>query len=209
MCRLRVLVWCQSRWMHFGPGPSWRITMDDPFDLLFALYVRDAVGVVGTEDVPPLAGTVARWSPSWSTAQEAEFAAQWVTWWTALLANRPHHGATLFVGEPEFSGTVGAPELREAQRALVRHAHEFRSGNRRARLQVGPTVGMMPTDLVREIEGEIGRRAQPFAYTVEVVPTQGARYWALSRTGLLVSDALCSDPVAFREVLRPRLTALS
>jgi hypothetical protein len=194
--------------MHVGPGQSWRVSVSEPFDLLFALYVRDAVGIAGTEDAPPLAGTVARWSPSWSSTQRAEFAAQWVTWWTALLANRPHEASPL-VGESEFSTTRGAPELREAQQALVRRAHEFRSGNRRAAWQVGPTVGMMPTDLVREIEGEIGRRAQPFAYTVEVVPTQGARHWALSRTGLLVSDALCSDPVAFREVLRPRLTALA
>jgi len=169
--------------------------------------VRDAMGVVRTEAVPPLVPAVGRWSPSWSTAQEAEFAAQRVTRWTAL-ANRPQ-GANSFVGEPQFSWTLGAPELGEARRALVRHSHRFRSGNRRARLRVGPTVGWMPTDLVREIEGEIGRRAQPFAYTVEVVSTQGARHWDLSRAELLVSDALCSDPVALREVLRPRLTALA
>ncbi|GAA1621782.1 hypothetical protein GCM10009790_00830 [Georgenia ruanii] len=69
----------------------------------------------------------------------------------------------------------------------------------------GPAVG----DLVRDIEQSLGRKAAPFDYAIESIPTQGKRYWDLSPTTLLVSEALLAAAADLRDVLRPRLSALA
>jgi hypothetical protein len=68
---------------------------------------------------------------------------------------------------------------------------------------------LLVTHLVQDIERTLGRKAAPFVYTVESVPTRGSRYWDLSPTALLVSEVLLADADEFRDVLRPRLTALA
>jgi hypothetical protein len=67
---------------------------------------------------------------------------------------------------------------------------------------------MMPTRLVADIELETGRDARPFAYSLEVVPVDGAWFWDISATRALLSESLYADTAAFRQALRPRLAAL-
>lgn len=68
---------------------------------------------------------------------------------------------------------------------------------------------MLVTDLVKDIERTLGRRAAPFEYRIESVPIRGRRYWDLSPTAIVVSEALLADAADFRDLLRPRLTALA
>lgn len=194
--------------MRFGSGPSWQVSISDPFHLFFALYVRDTTGIVGAAQVPSLAPPVLGWSTAYSERQRAALTEQWTRWWTALLADRTDDVGNRGVDEPDFSSTVGAPELREAQQTVFRPAYAWRSANRFNARHSDVTAALMPTHLVAEIERETGRAAPPFAYSVEVIPADGAWFRDLSPTRLLLSESLYSDTAAFRQALRPRLTAL-
>ncbi|WP_127130349.1 hypothetical protein [Georgenia sp. SYP-B2076] len=193
--------------MRYGPGPSWMVSLGEPHDLFFALYVRDALTIVDGDDFPPLAPVVPLWKPAgWSGAQRAALADQWHGWWAALIANRPETRP----GGPDFGSTRGT-ELRDVQRELFHPARRWRAEHpsppRRTNANVPPPL--LVTRLVQDIERALGRRAAPFRYVVESIPTAGRRYWDLSPAGLLVSEDLLADADGLRDVLRPRLTALA
>ena len=194
--------------MRFGPGPSWQMSISDPFDLFFALYVRDTADIVGAEDIAALGPAVPRWSATHSERETAALTEQWSTWWTALLTDRTEEAVRGRVGEPGFSSTVGAPELRAAQEAVFRPACAWRNANRFDQRNSDHTAAMMPTYLVAEIEQEARRKAPPFSYWVDVIPADSAGCWDLSPTRVLLTENLYGDTAAFRETLRPRLTAL-
>jgi hypothetical protein len=194
--------------MRIGSGPSWQIRISDPFEIFFALYVRASAGLVGAEDVPPLTPAVHGWSTMSSERQTAVLTEQWMKWWTALFAapsDGARHGGT---DGPDFPLTIGAPELRAAQQAVLRPACDWRSANRWDEGHSDETAALMPTHLVAELERETGRHAPPFVYEVEVIRVDGAWCRDLSPTRVLLSENLSSDTEAFRETLRPRLTAL-
>lgn len=196
--------------MRFGSGPSWQVREGDPDDLFFALYIRDALGIVAADDFPPIAPPVATWVPDdeFSISLNA-VTGSWRAWWTTLISGRAAPGGAL-LDAPDFESTDDA-QLREAQRALLRRALEWRREHpspSRATLGRAPSP-MLITHLVQDIERTLGRKAAPFVYTIETVPTRGRRYWDLSPTALLVSEVLLADDDAFRDVLRPRLTALA
>jgi hypothetical protein len=184
------------------------MSISDPFDLFFALYVRDTAGILGAEDIAALCPAVPGWSTAYSERETAALTEQWSTWWTALLTDRTEEAVRGRVGELGFSWTVGAPELRAAQEAVFRPACAWRNANRFDERNSDYTAAMMPTYLVAELEREAGRKAPPFAYSVEVVPTDAIWSWDLSPTWVLLSENLYGDTAAFRETLRPRLIAL-
>jgi hypothetical protein len=192
--------------MRLGPGPSWQISISDPFDVFFALYVRDAAGIAGADDVPSLTPSV----PGWSTDSEpqAALAGEWRTWWSALLGDGRDERGRGGIDGPDFSATVDAPALRAAQQAVFGPACAWRNSNRFNENHSDATAALMPTYLVKELEQETGRKAPPFAYSVDVIPADGMWFWDASPTRVLLSENLCLDTEAFREVLRPRLAAL-
>ena len=194
--------------MRFGPGPSWQLSISDPFDLFFALYVRDATGIVAADDVPSLTPPVPGRATTSSERQRAALTEQWTAWWTTLLADQADERGRGGVDEPDFSSTVDAPELRTAQQTVFRPACAWRSANRFNERHSDVTAALMPTHLVAELEREAGRTAPPFSYSVDVIPADGAWLLDLSPTRLLLSENLYADTGSFREVLRPRLTAL-
>jgi hypothetical protein len=198
--------------MRFGPGPSWQISTSDPFDVFFALYVRDAACIAAADDVPPLTPPVPGWSTTFTERQMAALTEQWMTWWSALLTDPgdtdPGDGARRGVDGPDFSSTVDAAELRDAQQMIFPDACEWMSANRWDERHSDAARALMPTHLVAELEREAGRQAPPFSYSVEVIPAGGAWCRDLSATRVLLSTDLFADTDAFRETLRPRLAAL-
>jgi len=195
--------------MHFGPGPSWQLSITDPFDLFFALYVREAVGIPGPPDVPVLAAPVPAVPLAWTEGQRAACGDQWSRWWSSLVTDRWQGSADTGPDGPDFAATVGAPELQAAQRVFFRPALAWRRSSRLGDWSMGPRVSMVPTELVHEIEREIGRRAHPFRYWIEVLPVREALVRDLSTTRLLLSESIATDFDALRAVLRPRLEPLA
>jgi hypothetical protein len=194
--------------VRFGSGQSWQLSTSDPFDVFFALYVRDAAGIVEAGGIPPLAPPVPRSSTAYSGRPQSALKEQWTAWWTALLTDRTDEVGRRGVDEPDFSSTVAAPELRAAQQAVLGPACEWRSANRFHARHLDRTAALMPTRLVEDIERETGREAPPFAYSLEVVPVDGVWSWDISENRALLSESLYADTAAFRQALRPRLAAL-
>jgi hypothetical protein len=194
--------------MRLGSGPSWQINTSDPFDLFFALYVRDTAGLAGADDVPSLTPPVPAWSPAHPDSQKAALTEQWRTCWSSLVADPRDERDRGGLDPPDFSATVAAPELRAAQQAVFSVACTWRSENRFDARHSDAAAAMMPTHLVAELEREAGRQAPPFAYSADVVPVDGRWFLDLSPTWLLLSENLHSDTESFRDVLRPRLLAL-
>lgn len=211
--------------MRLAPRSSWLLSEDDPADLIFALYVRDACGLrAAGDDVPPLAPDV----PTTMASPEADTATllrrHWDAWWTALLSDRSTGQRWYWAflseqfGEPtggDASGgllPIGA-ELSRAQHDLMLPARNWRSahpvGRRRGPERVPRDGSLMVSRLVDDIEREIGHQTRPFDYRVDFVPVQGQWFQDLSRTSLLVSEELITDSDAYRDVLWPRLTALA
>ncbi len=196
------------------------MSLSDPDDLVLALYVRDACGLAARPDVPRLAPPV---PSSRAAADSANLGEQWSAWWSALLENRPQGRAWYGAFVTEQLGSqpppsdhadllpIG-PDLMEALVSLLRPAMRWRATNRyrpRRGPEVPREVALLETYLVKDIERDIGRRAHPFAYRLEVVPVRGRWFVDLSPTDLLASEELVADSDSYRDVLRPRLTALA
>ncbi len=190
----------------------------DPFDLAFALYIRDATGLNGPHgdelDVARLEGPVPPWRADVSVTFRERLAEQWERWWAELLARRsddvcgPEDGPSGWVDAPDFAGSAGDPELQRAQRELFPDAHRWR-GFRRPKLVPADLDRLLaPTRLVAELEREIGRPARAFSFAVETLPLDGVLVRDLSPTRLLVDQRLTNDSGAYVEVLRPRLARL-
>ena len=190
----------------------------DPFDLAFALYVRDATGLDGPHADPFVIAKLVGPVPAWAADVPATFrdrlAEQWERWWAELLAGRsdevlgPEGGPSGSVDAPDFIGSAGEPELQRVQRELFPEAHRWR-GLRRPTLDAADRDRLlMPTRLVAELEREIGRSARDFSFAVETLPLDGDLVRDLSPTRLLVGQRLTTDADAYAAVLRPRLVRL-
>jgi hypothetical protein len=198
--------------MRRGSGPGWQLSVSDPWDLCFALYVRDALGLVD-DRYPPLTPAVPVWDvPGRPEELRGAAARQWREWWARLLGLRLSGPVDSGLGGPDFAETSGA-ELREAQQTHFRPARRWRREHPWSRRREPGTVphdaALLETHLVSEIEQALGRRVEPFSFAVEVIPTAGRRYWDLSPTHLIVSEELHGDTDSYRDVLRPRLTRLA
>ena len=211
--------------MSLAPGSSWSLSEDDPADLTFALYVRDACGLrAAGDDVPPLTPEVPTTMALPGRHTATLLRGQWDSWWTALLTDRStaQRWYWAFLGEQLGEPTGGdasggllpiGAELSRAQQEMVLPARRWRSahpvGRRRAPGPVPRDDSLMVTCLVDDIESEIGHRARAFDYRVEVVPVQGRWFQDLSANALLVSQELLTNSDTYRDLLRSRLTALA
>lgn len=207
--------------MHLRGGPSWRLSINDPADLAFALYVRDACGLVTRGDIPRLTPGVPVTTPAALHARGLR--TQWEAWWSAMLADRLRARTwySTFVSwrlgvlpdEAVDTAMPGGAELLQAREAHLRPAMRWRSAHRFHRRRDPDLVRkedrLLETYLVRAIEESIGRRSRPFEYVVEIIPVAGRRFWDVTATRLLASEELLADPGSYRDVLRPRLTALA
>lgn len=214
-----------TRLVRIAPRSSWSLSEDDPADLTFALYVRDACGLrAAGDDVPPLTPEVPTTIALPRTDTATLLRRQWDAWWTALLTDRStaQRWYWAFLGEQSGEPTGGdasggllpiGAELSRAQQEMVLPARRWRSahpvGRRRAPDRVPRDDSLTVTRLVEDIESEIGHQARAFDYRVEVVPVQGRWFQDLSANALLVSEGLITDSDTYRDILRPRLTALA
>jgi hypothetical protein len=188
--------------MHVEPGPSWRVDVRDPFDLFFALYVRESLGLVGVEPLPRLSAPVPRW-PGVRGARLDAVDGEWRAWWTALLAGRS--------GAPSTESREGpvrgvGRELRDVQDALISPARRWRAANGWQGLAA---ASMVPVDVVRDIESAMGRHARPFAYALDVLPVAAPFLLDASEHRALLSEAECADPDVLAQVLTGRVARLA
>jgi hypothetical protein len=188
--------------MHLETGLSWRIDVRDPFDLFFALYVRDSLGLVGHEPLPQLSAPVPRWEVPRSARLDA-LGVEWLAWWKSLLAERSGASSSNSLEGPIRGLGI---ELRDAQEALMWPAQRWRATNEWQGLAA---ASMVPIEVVREIESSMGRQARPFTYSLDVLPVAAPYVFDASEHRALISEAECTDPGVLAGVLRSRVAPLA
>jgi len=174
-----------------------------------ALYVRAAAGLAPLVEppVPPLDDHV---TASVSPGLDLEaVAAQWASWWDALVDGEQSLSE---LTPPGFTGLSGSPQLRDLVAELFTPAVRWTERRRAVFLDELRRVGHLPHgsegDVVRAAESRAGRRARPFSLRITVLPVAGA--WSAQRDAhhLLVSEKLRADDEAYRPVLEPVVDAL-
>jgi hypothetical protein len=214
------------------PGQTWQVTEDSPTDLLIALYLRDAAGLLPAGDplLPPIDPAFAPQAvfapqpapqpalaprPSAETLPQDRFDAlrtQWEAWWRRLV--RPVRYPKLWDLEPPgFDAFADSPELRQLLRERFREARKW-AGRRHEEFGTAAVERIHHGDhdvnaVVVACESELGRRAEPFHLEVLVLPVAERDVWIIGPSSIVVSTRLRDDSPAFREAIAPLVHALA
>jgi hypothetical protein len=206
--------------MHFGNGPSWRMSVepcseayDDPLWFRAAEHLDVPAGgiVPGPLDIEPV--------PAPTTGPDAGLAAEWQGWWRALagLPRWPSREATEtawsretdlleVVGEPptarfgppDFPGLAEWPALARVVRQRWPEANRWH--NDRVKVLMDAPRGQPPlgrggeSRLVAEVERERGRKAPPFDIEFIVVPVRDTEIRPLADDRYLVPLPVYGSP---------------
>lgn len=198
-------------------GKTWQVTEDSPTDLLIALYLRDAAGLVPTGD-PSLPALAPSAVPGWLRRDQlgAErfdvLRGEWNDWWHRLTT--PSDGPRLWELEPpDFPAFAGSPELRalivdrfDPARAWAGGCHEAFGDAAVDRIHRGEHD---INSIVVACERQLGRKAEPFHLDLLVLPLASRGIWIIGPNRLVVSTSLRDDSGAFREAMAPFIHALA
>jgi hypothetical protein len=199
------------------PGnKTWQVTEDSPTDLLIALYLRDAAGLLPAGDpvLPPIDPALAPRPSLVPLPPERQDALrrEWEAWWRRLV--RPTNYPRLWELEPpDFEPFAGSPELRQLLRERYREAkrwadarHELFHDAAVERLHRGDhDVNIV----VAAVKRELGHRIEPFHLDVLVLPVADPDIWVIGPSSIVVSTGLRNEPAAFRDALAPLVHALA
>jgi hypothetical protein len=209
----------------FKGKPSWCFT--DSADQMphVALFVRDAVGL-DVDDAPGIPPRLADPVPDRRSVVEpevqAQAAAQWPSWWHALVdAEALMHGYTSEGGDlndrfrfaerkaagmpPDFAGLADRPELRQVVLATYEEAIRWTEGRHQA---VGrPDVGhSFDWKIVRDVAEEVARdrkvSIEAVRGTALVFAVEGDWWTRFDAGVVLCSDSIRSDRNAVRTIVR-------
>lgn len=181
-----------------------------PQSLLLALHLRDAARLRPPTspllpDLPPLDPAAVPLPTAGGDLTGLEAAGrQWARWWAASFPGGAD--ALTSILPPRFPGLAGMPELRGLAELGMDDAVTWSARAREVERRVlarTPTA-LFETNLVAEVEHELGRRIRPFQLGVVVLPVQGAHHWdVLGRP--VISLGLRADRDGYLAWLRERL----
>lgn len=184
--------------MHTGRAEdSWLAREDASQPVLVALYLRDALGVVDVSGMPRLLGTGL---PEVESA-DVRTSWAWMRWWIPIAEDDRPRFALLSDVDDEVGHAIGRHlDSARTWARVVHQAYDERSIGRR-----DLTLG----DVVREREGELGRRARPFRLRIEVLPLAESGLWWIGENTIAVDEALHDEPILYADALRPVVEQLA
>ncbi|HXR43889.1 MAG TPA: hypothetical protein VN759_03725 [Pseudolysinimonas sp.] len=191
--------------MHTGPDepPPWQVAEDASRDVLVALYLRDALGVIDPSGLPRLLGTGL---PAVEAADDRT-TYRWMRWWVS----------TVDPDGPAWGGQVLPPDEDDAAdpylAAVARHLDSARAWadvvheqyTERSLERADFTI----QDVVAEREAELGRAARPFRLRIEVLPLTTAGLWWIGENAIAVDELLRDEPLMYADALRPIVAQLA
>jgi hypothetical protein len=187
--------------MRSSGGSPWRATEGASREVLVALYVRDALGILDPSGLPRLLGTGLH---EGDAAPDPTVGWAWTRWWASIV---------------EPGSTVPDPpdELLDPWRvAMRRHLDSARTyaaiahddhGIRTAERMMAGNGDLTLTELVAAREAETGRAAD-FDLRIEVLPLESRGIWWIGETAVAVAEQLREDVPAYRQALRPIVARL-
>jgi len=205
---------------------SWRIEIDEPQPLVIGLFVRDVAGLTSRHAWLPHAAPA---TPRANDEGPEDAAGQWDLWWDQALRNdRDMHGqsqaqiSASFWIPPNFESLQWAPEL---QGVVARHFSEAVAwSNDRQREHVELMIGTpdprrfhrgrrgghgpVHTNLVADLERDLGRRARHFRLRITEIPVAGKELWALDPHHVLITAGLLGDSDEYLRRITPVVRAL-
>src|SRR4051812_27256326 len=189
--------------MHFRDRPTWTICLDSSSEVIFALYVRDALNVTSPTagQVPPLDPAVP--VPDASASPEVEH--QWGEWWASITGLRlAPGGSALTPVEPPI---VLEDEIRRLRPEYSKWAWDLRENETRSgRPHTREIIPLQ--EVVESVKQELGRVYLDFALSIQEVPVKG-RYWHRMATDtVMASSALLRSEEAITR-LRPLIRELA
>ena len=186
--------------MHSPGGSPWRASEDASRDVLVALYLRDALGIVDPSGLPRLLGTGLPAVPP----PDDVVGWAWTRWWVSVI-------------EPDQNMPELPDDIAERwQPALRRHLDDARTfaGVAHDEYSIHTMERMMAdggdltiTELVAEREAEIGRVAE-FGLRIEILPLTTAGIWWIAESAIAVDEQLRDDLPSYRAALRPIIERL-
>ncbi|GAA2046304.1 hypothetical protein GCM10009839_58200 [Catenulispora yoronensis] len=188
--------------MARGSG-GWRIEVGDRQAMTLVLWLRDAAGMTPDLDppIPPLEPPVAV-VPELVSLVDAQATAQWTGLWLGLWEGRLEEWFTLeMLAPPRFELLNRSHKLRKLFAAGFPDAVAWANENRPAAGGATGRPAAVPGSVVKQLEGELGRRARDFELGITVLPVAGRVFWMLPDGGLVVSTSLLRDGRAFKALL--------
>ena len=170
------------------------MTEDASRDVLVALYLRDALGIIDPSGLPRMLGTGL---PDDVEPADPRMAFGWMRWWIPLI-EPDARGWELPESDDPFARAV-RPHL-DSARAWATVAHEQYNGSAIERMQHPDTV---LSELVTESEQELGRDARPFRLRIEVLPLAASGIWWIADDVIAVDETTRNEPVLYRDALAP------
>lgn len=194
--RMTTSSWCVSE------GTSWALSV--------ALHIRDVYGIPATKPffVPPLIPQVPEHIPVTGPLTDVALADEWALWFADLVSSRAHisslAGLLLAERTPAFQQAV-EKQLGPAAAA----ADLFRDQDARDSARRWKADGPVLQELVRSVENDLGRKAQPFELEIRILPVSG--YWLhqVAPARVLMNRPTQSDRTAARRLLGPIVRGLA
>ncbi|MGI4893743.1 MAG: hypothetical protein ACRYF3_01360 [Janthinobacterium lividum] len=192
---------------------GWGINLAMPQALMLALHLRDAAGLTPPSSpivpaFPPLDPPAHRLRTAGADLAGLEAAGQqWVRWWSAAFPGGP--AALTSILPPRFPGLAGMTELRGLAELGMDDAVSWctRAREVEAGLLRSVPSALFETNLVTDVERQLGRAIRPFTLQVVVLPVRGSHSWDLPG-GAVISLGLRADRDAYLEWLRTKLVAI-
>ena len=181
------------------------VSIDTPEHLVWRVFVRDVADLrpwTGV-DVPPLVPCVPT-RECLPPAARSEATAQWGSWWQRELAR--HGRGERGYAQPEAALGDGQ-ELEDL--FLTYRLDALRWASARKCEDTAPLRRGREGDVVRTVEGEIGRKARPFLLTVTELPVAGPFGLRASPRHVVVSRTLRDAPAAYERWLTPVIRELA
>jgi hypothetical protein len=191
----------------------WGIDLTMPQSLLLALHLRDAAGLQPPTspllpDLPPLDPAAIPLHTAGADVAGLETAGrQWATWWARSFPGGAD--ALTSILPPRYPGLNGMPELRGLAELGMDDAVTWcaRARELEKRIITRTATALFETNLLTDVEHELGRRIRPFFLQVIVLPVAGAHHWDVVGQPV-ISLGLRADRDAYLVWLREQLIGI-
>lgn len=180
----------------------WRAVESASREVLVALYVRDALGIVDPSGLPRLLGTglvAPAGPPDAGAGPDPALGWAWTRWWSSIV-------------DPGSQMPEPPDEVLDRWKAAMRHhldsarnyaaiAHDDH-GIRSAERMLAGGGDLTLTHLVAEREAETSRTAD-FDLRIEVLPLAEQGIWWIADSAIAVDEGLRFDELLYARALRP------